>query len=114
MKFGITKQPKTFYKNTEKSLNAKKNNYKELSSIEGRNVNTSLCYDRTKSFITLQNWSRRYGVARGPCPPVWLTKNTFFGTSCNDRRSKHATTGVATMQIKIALLSSISSKYLNV
>ena len=46
MKFGIAKLPKTFYKNTEKSLYAKKNNEKDLSSFQNRKVpvNTKFCY----------------------------------------------------------------------
>ena len=46
MTFGIAKLPKTFYKNTAKTLYAKK----RLTSIEDRKVNTNLCYNGRKSF----------------------------------------------------------------
>ena len=75
MKFGVAKLPASFCNNTEKSLNVKKNNNKELSSIEDRKVNTNLCYDGRKSFLTWQIQCRRYG---GPCLTFWFSKNTFL------------------------------------
>ena len=53
MKFGIAKLPNTFCKTTKKKLKRKKNNNKELSSIEDRKVNTNLCYDGRKRFRLL-------------------------------------------------------------
>ena len=43
MKFGIAKHPKLFYKNTEKSLNAKRNNSQEISSFEDGKVHINFC-----------------------------------------------------------------------
>ena len=78
MKFGPVKLPKTFYKNTEKSLNAKKNNNKELSLFEDRNVNTNFCYSGRKSFATWQVQCHCYGGPWRPYPPSWVTKIRFL------------------------------------
>ena len=87
MKYGIAKLPQTFYKNTEKkSLNAKK---QIISSIEDRKVNTSLCYDRRKSFITWQVRAVAIEDQEGLAPHFRLEKILFFGTSCNDKKTEN-------------------------
>ena len=50
---GIAKQPKKISKRSI-SLNAKKKNNKELSSIEDRIANTNVCCDGKKIFVTWQ------------------------------------------------------------
>ena len=52
-------------------------------------MNTNLCYDGRKSFITWQIQRRHFG---GACPPFWLTKNTYL--------EHHVTTRKPTMMQK--------------
>ena len=85
MKFGISKLPKTFYKNTEKKFKLKQQNKQESSSIEDRKVNTNFCYDRRKSFVTGQIQCCHCGGPGGLASPFWSTKNTCFGASHNKK-----------------------------
>ena len=61
MKFGSAKLPKTFTTIPHKNFKRKKNSSnKELSLIENRKVNTNLCCDGRKNFVTRKIQCRRY------------------------------------------------------
>ena len=83
MQLDVAKLAKTFYKNTDKKVQTQKKN-KELSSIEDRKVNNKSLLRWKKKFVTCQIQCRRYG---GPCLLFWFTKNTFFATSCNNKKA---------------------------
>ena len=85
MKFWYTKLPKTFYKNTEKSLNAKKYN-KELSSIEDRKVSTNFIAVEEKVFSLGIFRAVATGGQGGPSPPSWFTENTFLQHHVRSRK----------------------------
>ena len=86
MKFGIAKLPKTFLQRYQKKFKRKKNNNKELSSTKDRKVNTNLCYDGKKSF-DLGKFSPV--ASEDLAPPFPFNKNTFFETSCNDKKTNN-------------------------
>ena len=84
MKFGIAKLPKTFHKNTEKRRN--NDNY-ELSAFEDRKVITNLCYTMEEKVLSLGKFSAVATGSKGALLPFWFTKNAFFETSCNDKKT---------------------------
>ena len=83
MKFMVAKLP-NFFKNSEKSLNAKKTTKNQTQSRKEQEIQINLCCDGRKGFITSQNQCRHYG---GPCTPIFVTKNAFFETSNNDKKT---------------------------
>ena len=68
MKFGIAKLPQSFYKDTEKTLNAKKNN-KELSSIEDRKAKQIFVTKEENSFSLCKFSAVTIGAKRA-LPPI--------------------------------------------
>ena len=118
MKFGTAELPKTFYKNTEKSLNAKKKNNKELSSFEDRKVNTNFCYGQRKSFVTWQIQCRCCGGQGGLTFHFGLLKLRFLEHHVRSKKPTMMQKGIITFNstylIKVIYISSIKVfKYRN-